>query len=251
MFLLQSSKLLDASEAGPSCSRAKNAEVTSPRKQPQASRWDAAPFQMSGLKGYGFPENMGKTQIHHPGKVSERLDNLQVAPHQQKHPEYRLPPACASGTPGRALSAPAPPTHLDVSGERGRGPEERQEQPKHRTHGYRHHPPPPERNCGRSAPAGTHLARPRPRLEWQLRAPIERRRVAAPLPGYQPMGRRAWRGGRPPAANGCREPWGEQPELGRGRSLSPVGPGAATEINPQVKLCIAGTRKGRGLYGRL
>lgn len=214
MFLLQSSKLLDASEAGPSCSRAKNAEVTSPRKQPQASRWDAAPFHMSGLRDTASPKTWGKHEFITPER-SRRGWTISRWPHnQQKHPEYRLPPACAWGTPGEALSAPAPPTHLDVSGEHGRGPEERQEQPKHRTHAHRHHPPPPERNCGRSAPAGTRLARPRPLIEWQLRAPIERRRVAAPPPRYQPMGRGARRTGPFPGGKWLPGAWGNSRSWG-------------------------------------
>lgn len=209
--------LLDPSEAGRSCSHAKNAEVTSPKNQPQASRWDGASRPDERPEEYGFRENTGKIRTHHPGNVSKTLDNLQVAPHKPRHPESRFPPAYASGTPGEP--SPAPLTHLDVSGERGRGPEKRQEEQQRGAHRRRHHPPPPERNCVRSVPAGTRLARPRLCLEWQPHAPIERRQIAAPPQRYQPMGRGARQVKPPPGGKwlpGRTGAVGPQLRLGRG-----------------------------------
>lgn len=189
-------------------------------------------------EGCGFPENTFKTRTHHPGKVSERLDKLQVALYQPRHPEPRLPPTCASGTPGKPPPpVPAPPTHLDVSGERGRGPEESQEQQERRAHRHRHHPPPPERNCGRNAPAGTRLARPRP--PPRVTAPRANQKVACsrtPAPLSANGTRRKADGAalrREMAAgpDGSRE--GAKAGVGCDCSLSPLAPQAAAESAPR------------------
>lgn len=93
-----------------------------PRSRPQKnspkhpSATELPPAQMSSLREMTFP----KTRIHHPEKVLEKLNNLQVAPHQPRYPKYLFPPACASDTPEEAPPARTRTLHTPRYIRRGR-----------------------------------------------------------------------------------------------------------------------------------